>query len=98
MVFKIFFCSEFPDIPGKAGRKTRRRRTQAVTKHYAFHGNAVTPFFISNTFISNARLKLAKYQADAKQHFCYAEQMLNFCYLTSALITFYIFNEFYFIK
>ena len=28
----------------------------------------VTRFFISNTFISNARLKLAKNQAKAKQH------------------------------
>ena len=27
-----------------------------------------TSFFISNTFISNARLKLAKNQANAKQH------------------------------
>ena len=27
-----------------------------------------TLFFISNTFISNARLKLAKNQANAKQH------------------------------
>ena len=27
-----------------------------------------TRFFISNTFISNARLKLAKNQANAKQH------------------------------
>ena len=27
-----------------------------------------TPFFRSNTFMSNARLKLAKNQAKAKQH------------------------------
>ena len=27
-----------------------------------------TPFFISNTFVSKARLKLAKNQANAKQH------------------------------
>ena len=29
MVCKIIFCSEFPDIPDKAGRKTRRRRTRS---------------------------------------------------------------------
>ena len=40
MVCKIIFCSEFPDIPDKAGRETRRRRTQAIAKHYAFHANA----------------------------------------------------------
>ena len=43
MVCKIIFCSEFPDIPDKAGRKTRgrRRRTQAIAKRYAFYANAV---------------------------------------------------------
>ena len=42
MVCKIIFCSEFPDIPDNAGRKTRRRRrTQAIAKRYAFHGNAI---------------------------------------------------------
>ena len=43
MVYKIVFCSEFPDIPNNAGRKTRRRRrrTQAIAKRYAFHGNAI---------------------------------------------------------
>ena len=44
MVCKIFFCSEFPDIPDKAGRKARRRRrrrTQAVAKRYAFQENAI---------------------------------------------------------
>ena len=41
MVCKIIFCSEFPDIPDKAGRKTRRRRrTQAIAKPYASHANA----------------------------------------------------------
>ena len=42
MVCKISFCSEFPDIPDKAGRKIRRRRkrTQAIAKRYAFHANA----------------------------------------------------------
>ena len=43
MVCEILFCSEFPDIPDNAGRKTRRRRrTQAITKRYAFHANAKT--------------------------------------------------------
>ena len=44
MVCKIIFCSEFPDIPDKAGRKTRRRRrrrTQAIVKRYAFYANAI---------------------------------------------------------
>ena len=40
MVCKIICCSEFPDIPDKAGRKTRRRRTQAIAKRYAFNANA----------------------------------------------------------
>ena len=30
-------------------------------------GDALNAFFISNTFISNARLKLTKYKANAKQ-------------------------------
>ena len=38
MVCKIIFCSEFPDIPDKAGRKTRRR----TQKRSAFHANAIT--------------------------------------------------------
>ena len=37
---KIGFCSEFPDIPDSPGRKTTRRRTQAIAKRYAFHANA----------------------------------------------------------
>ena len=40
VVCKIAFCSEFPDIPDNAGRVTRRRRTQAIAKRYAFHANA----------------------------------------------------------
>ena len=40
--WSVIFCSEFPDIPNKAGRKTRRiRRTQAIAKRYAFHANAI---------------------------------------------------------
>ena len=34
-------------------------------------------FFISNTFISNARLKLAKNQANAKQHWAWAFAIRN---------------------
>ena len=41
VVCKITFCSEFPDISDSAGRKTRRRRTQAIAKRYAFHSNAI---------------------------------------------------------
>ena len=44
MVCKIIFCSEFPDIPDQAGKKTRRRRsrrTQSIAKRYAFHANAI---------------------------------------------------------
>ena len=38
MVSKLFFCSEFPDIPDKVARKTRK--TQAIAKRYSFHTNA----------------------------------------------------------
>ena len=38
MICKIIFCSEFPDIPDKAGRFTRR----TVAKPFAFHPNAKT--------------------------------------------------------
>ena len=42
MVCKIIFCSEFPNIPDKTGRKIiRRRRTQAIAKRYAFHANTI---------------------------------------------------------
>ena len=45
MVCKIFICCGFPDIPDKAGRKTRssrkRKRAQAIAKRNAFHGNAI---------------------------------------------------------
>ena len=41
-----------------------------------------TRFFISNTFISNARLKLAKNQANAKKHpEVLPFEVLNFCHL-----------------
>ena len=41
MVCKIIFCSEFPNIPDKADRKTTRRRRQGIAKRYAFHANAI---------------------------------------------------------
>ena len=44
MVYKIIFCSEFPDIPDKAGRKMRRRVRrggQAMAKRYVFHANVI---------------------------------------------------------
>ena len=41
MVYKIFFCSEFLDIPDKAGRKTKRRRTPEIAMRYAFHANPI---------------------------------------------------------
>ena len=39
--------------------------TISLTFHIPFSSSR---FFVSNTFISNARLKLVKYQAKAKQH------------------------------
>ena len=63
VVCKIDFCSEFPDILDNAGqvtrrtRRRRRRRTQAIAKGYAFHANAVTAEFASN---STANIKLSK--------------------------------------
>ena len=38
MVCKIFFCSEFPDIPDKANRKMRR---QTIGKFCVFHTKAI---------------------------------------------------------
>ena len=43
VICKIVICSEFPDIPDNAGRKTRsRRRTHAKAEHHAFHANATS--------------------------------------------------------
>ena len=47
LVCKIVFCSKFLDIPDNAGkvtrrRRSRRRRTQAIAKRYAFHTNAIS--------------------------------------------------------
>ena len=57
VVFKIVFCSKFPDILDNPGRKTRRSwRTQAVAKRYAFHANAITNRFPSTSFWNLLRL------------------------------------------
>ena len=49
VVCKIVFCSEFPDIPDNASKKTTtRRRSQAIAKRYAFHANAIR--LIYNSF------------------------------------------------
>ena len=50
VICKIVICSEFPDIPDNAGRKTRRRRIQAKAKHHAFHANA-TKLYRRNIFL-----------------------------------------------
>ena len=49
-------------------------------------GNGIHAFFIRNTFISNVRLRLAKNQANAKQH-PQAELLLfeNYSYFSSML-------------
>ena len=39
-----------------------------ISGSVTLHHNVYTLFFISNTFISNARFKLAKNQVNAKQH------------------------------
>ena len=46
MVYKILFCPEFHNILDKAGKKTRRRRTQAIAKCYAFHAKAIIHCFV----------------------------------------------------
>ena len=38
MVCKVIFCSKFPNIPDKTGRKTRI--AIAIARRYAFHANA----------------------------------------------------------
>ena len=50
MVCKIVFCPKFPDIPGKAGRAIRRR-TQAISKRYAFLANAIVAYIILRDFL-----------------------------------------------
>ena len=65
---KITFCSECPDTPDEAGRETRwrrRRRTQAISKRYAFHANAKINLF--KTLPLKSRRKLLNY--DLKIYF-----------------------------
>ena len=39
------------NIPDMAGRKTRRRRTQAIAKCYGFHANTITMLLLKNLSI-----------------------------------------------
>ena len=41
------------DIPDTAGRKTTRRRTQAIAKRYAFHANVISNVKLTLSSISN---------------------------------------------
>ena len=38
------------EVPDTAGRKTRRRRTQAIAKRLAFYANAINPKSLINEF------------------------------------------------
>ena len=69
VVCRIAFCSEFPDIPDNAGRKTRRRRTHAKAEHHAFHANATSGhklywrnifLFVYLLFVITLKKKLSK--------------------------------------
>ena len=56
MVGKIIYCFEFPDIPHKAGRKTRRRRTQTIANLYVFHANAINHIQLSECRITQLNI------------------------------------------
>ena len=64
VVYKIAFCSKFPDIPDNAGKSTRRRwrrrRTQATAKRYAFHTNSIkeTLYWIKDWSLIKYRIKV----------------------------------------
>ena len=58
MVCKIVFCTEFPDIPDKTGRKTTRRRTQAIANRYAFHANAIKRYINIHKLLQPSTLYL----------------------------------------
>ena len=68
MVCKIIFCTEFPNIPHKAGRKTRRRRrrTQAIAKRYAFHANAKIPLIRQKMNLNLLTLREMNYKDHTK--------------------------------
>ena len=53
MAYKIFVCSEFPDISDKASRKTKRRRTYANTKRYVLQAKAVTYYWVLFDYTGN---------------------------------------------
>ena len=91
-VWKIIFYSEFPDIPDKAGRKTRRRRrTQAIAKRYAFHANAIKySFQIIVLFWCSGFRTLSQRQSIAVLNIltfrqCFLEQFLKIYYLLHLL-------------
>ena len=62
MVCKISLCSEFPDIPDKAGRKMRRRRrrTHPIAKRYELHANAKT--YVADTMLIEVTLTVQLFQ------------------------------------
>ena len=45
LVCKIRFCSESPNIPDKAGRVTKRRRTQAIANRFVFYADSIVVVF-----------------------------------------------------
>ena len=69
MVCKIIFCSKFPDILNKAGRKKRRRRTQAIAKRYAFHANAINLLLIERGWSYNSILSFLERRMMLKRYF-----------------------------
>ena len=68
--------------------KVNKTQTISETSEFAVELRKIHAFFISYTFISNARLKIAINQAYAKQH-PEAEHLLfeNYCYFSSTLPT-----------
>ena len=67
VICEIVLCSEFLNIPDNAGRKTtRRRRTQAIAKRYAFHTNAI--IWYVKMWSKNIRIK--KLQLKSIQKSC----------------------------
>ena len=69
MLCKISLCSEFPDIPDKAGRKMRRtrRRTHPIAKRYELHANAKT--YIADTMLIEVTLTVQLLQNCFIAHF-----------------------------
>ena len=83
MICKTIFCFEFPDIPEKAGRITRRRRrrktrnTKPIAKRFAFNANAIILYCV---------LLKAKFQIAKEASHCLS-QMENYRTLQSYLLT-----------